>query len=138
VGSFSFLTKSIGVQFYFESRKMTSLRTVQEVLDLIAKGIDARDANAVRLALADFTAAVANGEIGASNVAIVYRAGGDAYKAIRAANRQKQERSKAPRPADNPQVLAADHFTTTNAPDWATELLAAGNKRGSRARNGGK
>jgi hypothetical protein len=109
---------------------MTSLRTVQEILDLIAKATHARDAHAVRLVLADFTAAVADGDVDASHASIVYRAGGDAYKAIRAANRQTRGRSSAPRPAEKQQVLPADHFTTVSAPDWAAQLLAAGCERG--------
>lgn len=108
------------------------------MLDLIEKATQVRDANAVRLALADFTAAVANGEIVASVAAVVYRAGDDAYKVIRAPNRQAQEPSRAPCTRDKQQVLPADHFTTVNGPNWAAELLAAGSRRGNRARKRGK
>ena len=116
---------------------MTSRVPVREFLDRIHDATQARDANAVRLILAACAVAVANGEVDASNAALVYQAGRDAYKTIRVANRQTRS-AKVSRPAQTQQLLPTDHFTTVSGPDWAAELLAAGSKRKSGTRKSAK
>lgn len=116
---------------------MNPLPTLRETLEPIHGAVRERDENAVRLALADSAAAVANGAIDASHAALVYQAGRDAYKSTREANRKSQP-AKAPHPVRAQDPLPADCFTTVSAPDWATQLLTAGTTPKTRTRKAGK